>query len=215
MAIDGYRQGGIKIMTVFFLTIAMVLILGPMINDMIIEKTTILQSLEIVVKRTVLSLVGEEVESNLNAQIALIQELPFIPFVKDEMIENNNRVIYQLFQTDSFSGYLAMYIARFFVQILAFAIALLTTKIAIKIVDGVFDIFSKLPVIGTLNHISGMLLGIGKGVIGLWICFLLLAIFVDTGIGSIIYRRISEEQLLYYLYENNWLIQYLASRITL
>lgn len=215
MAIDGYRQGGIKIAVVFFLSIAMVLVLSPIINDIIIGKTTILQSLEGFLKRIVLLLVNESVEDDLNAQITLIKDLPIIPFIKDEMIENNNSVMYQLFQINSFSDYIVTYIARFFIQVVAFVLALIITKIVLRIADDVLDIFSKIPVIGHLNRMSGMLLGIGKGVIGLWILFLFASLFVNTQMGAVIYNKINEDRFLSYLYENNWLIQYLASRITL
>lgn len=213
MAVSGYQRGFLKIIISFFLSVILILTLSPVIEETLLEKTPMLQQIEEFFLDVVTSAFGTEVDASRNGQIAFINNLPMLAYIKESLIENNNKAIYQLFSATTFIEYIAGYLARFLMKIISFILALLVTSILLKILDEILDVFGKLPVIGILNNVGGLLLGIGKGFIYLWIFFAILSLFAQTAPGAYLIKEIAGDLHLNYLYENNLLIQYLVVMI--
>lgn len=213
MAINGYRRGFLKIIISFFLSVILILTLSPVIEENLLEKTPMLQQIEEIFLNVVTSAFGAEADTSYNGQIEFINSLPMLPYLKENLIENNNNVIYQMLSATTFIEYVAGYLARFLMKIISFILALLAANILLKILDEIMDVFEKLPIIGVLNNLGGLLLGVGKGFIYLWIFFAILSVFSHTTPGAYLINEISGDVHLNYLYENNLLIQYLVSMI--
>ena len=71
-------------------------------------------------------------------------------------------------------------------------------------------IISDLPVIGGLNRVAGGALGLGTGLIIVWILFIVITLLYDTGLGKACFENIAENEFLTFLYNNNILMQYIT-----
>lgn len=214
MMINGYQKGFLKIVISFVLSVLLILTLSPVIETILMEKTPMLQQIEEFLQNVAASAFGAETENSLNQQIAFIHQLPILEVVKDDLIENNNDVIYQMFQASSFMEYITGYVARFILKMVAFLLALLATNIILRVVEELLELFDKLPIMGWANHLGGMVLGFCKGIIYLWIFFAILSLFSQTAVGIMIMNEVTDDAYLNFLYQNNFLIQYLVAMVT-
>ena len=64
--------------------------------------------------------------------------------------------------------------------------------------------------IGGLNRIAGGILGIGTGLIVVWVLFIIITLMYDSEIGRQCFASIAENEFLTYLYENNILMYYIT-----
>lgn len=80
-----------------------------------------------------------------------------------------------------------------------------------KMAEKLLGEFETIPIIGWINRLGGVCLGMIKGVVCLWIFFWFVSVLVHTSTGAMLYKEISEDPYLNYLYKNNLLIQYLVS----
>lgn len=151
----------------------------------------------------VLSIVGE---IPLEKQIEEIEDSVFPKFVKEALLENNNAAVYDMLGVTSFPAYAASYIAKIAVNILAFLVTFILAIILVRSLLVAVDIIGELPVIGTLNHMGGAVLGFAVALILVWIIFLVLTIMYSTEIGAQCLEMIENDQILTMLYQWNPLL---------
>ena len=63
-----------------------------------------------------------------------------------------------------------------------------------------------LPGIGLLNHLGGAIFGVVRGVLWMWIFFILIMVFMYTSFGNACMREVEKDALLNYLYNRNYLM---------
>ena len=68
----------------------------------------------------------------------------------------------------------------------------------------------KIPVIRGLNRLGGGLLGIGTGLIIVWVLFIVITLLYDTQIGKACLDSIMEDKFLTNLYNSNILMNYIT-----
>lgn len=214
-AVNGYRRGFVRIVARFFLSIILIVILSPLIESLLLNHTPMLQQITESCTEGLVSAWGNGGELGRSGEISLINDLPLMEFIKDDLIENNNSVIYGLFSANTFYEYIAGYLATMIIKIISFLLSLLLSNIIVKIVVDILDLFANLPIIGTFNRIGGVALGIGKGIFGLWVFMLFVLLLSKTQVGMYFLNQITGDPRLYYLYENNLLIQYLVVLVTM
>ena len=211
MMVQGYRRGLVKIILSFLLSVVFILLISPVIEDLLIKETPMLQHLEEIF-RTVAASAFETKAGGLKE--AATPQLPMLDMVLEDYIKNNNEVVYNMLQINTFLRYFVDYIARFVIKLVAFMISLLSANVLIKVADQVLNIFEKLPGIGWMNRVGGMVFGLAKGVLCLWIFLAVISLFSFTAIGSVIYNEIIGDSYLNFLYQNNWLVQYIVVMMT-
>ncbi|MCR4672735.1 MAG: CvpA family protein [Lachnospiraceae bacterium] len=111
---------------------------------------------------------------------------------------------------DTVSEKIAVSLTHILSSILAFVIIFIAVRIVLAIIAGALDLVAKLPVVDTLNHIGGGLVGLGYGLVVVWIVFTAVALFTGTDIGSRIYGMISENTILTMLYNFNPLMKFIG-----
>lgn len=103
------------------------------------------------------------------------------------------------------SGYLADEILRW----AAFMIALLLAGVLIRGIVFSLGIVSHLPILHGLNKTAGLLLGLGEGVVLLWIFFIVITVCASTRGGAQFLKMTAQSGILSWLYHNNLLLQWL------
>ncbi len=152
---------------------------------------------------------GGQILSQLTAgmdrveQTKFIESLPLPQAIKDQMETFNNENGYLKLGANDFGSYIINYIASLIMNILAYAVTLLVTWLIIRLVLGTLSVFHSLPIIGTADHLLGMLLGLIQGILIIWGLFLILSLFSTTEIGAGLMREITASPFLSFLYNMN------------
>lgn len=202
----GYRRGFIKEVVstfILLLTMGIVWVINPYVNQFIKENTGVYTSIQEGCREFVDSASGKETVLNGVEQEALIEDLSLPSFMKKEIEENNTSEIYKYLSVDSFVEYVAEYLSRSIVNGVSFIISFILATILVRMLAYALDILSKLPIINGVNKIAGAILGITKGLLFVWIAFLLLTIFCNTEIGKTGLQMIEEDKILSILYNTD------------
>ena len=218
IAMNGFRRGLVKTavsMVSFVLVMILMFVISPVINNVLVEKTTIKQQVQAQCEKALESHIQDgEAQPDRSSQVSLIENLPVPQSIKDNLMENNNSVIYNLLSVDSFGSYVATYLATAIVQIIAYLISFILAILIVKIVTHILDLFANLPILGGINRIGGLMLGIVIGLLYLWIFFLIITALGGTEAGGYLVKEVANDKILSYFYDNNLLMQFLMSLIT-
>ena len=153
-------------------------------------------------------------EGTLQAQTEIINAMPLPDFLKEVLLENNNPVIYQLLDVDSLKEYIAGFLANICLNILSVILAFLLIYIAVTIVLNALHLFSKLPVLGFLNHFTGFVVGAVKGLLFVWLGMILLTFFQCRAGLDTVFSAMEATLVADFLYENNLLQQMILTIFT-
>ena len=217
----GYRKGFIKIVASLAATIATILLvsfLTPYVSNMIlkvipIEETMQEKCIEILLpeaKETEEFVVPEEVETSRDTQISLIENAELPEMFRQLLLENNNEEIYASLGVAKFTEYVGSYLARVIANIISFLLTLVVVTIVVRTITYTLGIIGNLPVIGGLNRLAGGVLGIGTGLIVVWILFIVITLLYNTAIGTLCFEYIAEDKFLTELYNNNILMNFVT-----
>ena len=100
--------------------------------------------------------------------------------------------------------------AKLLSDIVAFLLAFIVITAVVRIALYILDIIGHLPVIGGLNRLAGGVLGLGTGLIIVWVLFIAITMMYDLSISKLFLQNIEENELLQFLYDNNILMNYLT-----
>lgn len=201
----GYRKGFIKeIVSTFFVVLALMLVwvINPYVNQFLMEKTPVYEVLQ---EKCQDALKDQMIagDASRESQGSYIQELPLPEFLKSGMIENNNSEVYQFLAVDTFSDYMASYLAKILTSGIGFLTSYLLATILIRIIVSALDLISRLPVLRGLNRFAGIFVGALRGLLFVWIALLVITIFWNTPFGSECIRMIEADRFISFLYEKN------------
>lgn len=152
----------------------------------------------------VLNLVGDLTKEE---QISQIEDSMLPEFLKDQLLENNNSIVYEELGVQYFPEYVASYISRLAVNIVAFLVTFAFAVLIVKALSAAIDILGDLPVVGVFNHAGGAFVGIFVAVFIVWLGFLILTLMYSTEFGQQCFAMIEESAVLTYLYDTNILLK--------
>ena len=89
---------------------------------------------------------------------------------------------------------------------LSFVLVFAGVSIIMRIIIRCLNLLSRLPVIHTMNKMGGMLVGLLKGLILLWLICIVITIMSGTEAGIYLYGQINESPFLKYIYDNNMIM---------
>jgi len=72
-------------------------------------------------------------------------------------------------------------------------------------------LLSKLPVFHLLDRILGLAVGLGEGVLIVWLVYVLAGAGFFGGLGSVIYQDTANSTILFWLYKYNYLAKIIAA----
>lgn len=219
--IVGYARGFIKIVASLAATIATIVLvsfLSPHVSAIILKTVPMEEMLQEKCQEILISNFEEEerddilseVENSQDMQIAIIENAKLPEAFRQLLLENNNKEIYEALGVTTFSEYIGSYLARLIANIIGFLLTLIVVMIVVRTILFTVGFIGKLPVIGGLNRVAGGILGLGTGLIIVWVVFVVITLMYDTEIGSQCLESISNNELLKYLYEHNILMNYIT-----
>ena len=198
-ALSGVNKGMLR--TIFSL-IAWILLLwfinysSPLISEYITQNTVISQTMESSITDSLKTKYdnAERVEAG-SGQDKILYLLPtnIKNKISDTIKDSINAVI----------GFVAKELAQSAISGLSVILALIVGIVIIKLIDLILKAVTKIPGLSAVDRLMGLIVGLVKGLLLIWIILLLADCFPATALGSYIITSCQENSILLFLYENN------------
>lgn len=214
-ALNGWRRGFVRVFThmFFFLaSAALVYFATPYISQFLKEYTPVYEMVQEGC-REMLEKEGKQKDSRLE-QKKFIEEMQLPEILKKQMILQNNDESYQEMKVTEFSDYLAGYMANMIINLLTFVLTLIIVNLLLRMTVLTLNNLSKLPVLHSLNQSMGAAFGLLQGLCVVWVAFLVITAFGNTGAGVKLMEMIHESPILNTLYNVNVFLEYLFRDVT-
>ena len=197
---QGYKKGFMK--TVFALVSWVIVLMAcniatPMVTDFLMEETeiavTITQALEEKINEMIAESGVLQMEENIpdELQAALLGEAGGFEEILNsggEMKVNSTSIVYTL------------------VWIVAVILVIVVTRVALMLIDFVLGIAAKLPIIGSLDKVLGVLFGGAKGLLVCWLLLAVVGVLSITGANADLAAYITQSQFLTWMQDNNFIL---------
>lgn len=186
-------------------SIVIAVYVAPYISSSLQKNTQVDERLaQYITEKLQFSEAGEETSKGI--QVAIIQELPLPETMKDNILNNNNAEMYDVLNATGVYDYIAKSIAMVILNAIVFLVLVLFCRIFFFFLGGAAKGLSKLPILRSIDKIGGAALGAMKGLILIWIFFLILSVTSTMEWSQTLIKDIGETSVLKMLYDNNALV---------
>ena len=204
-AYKGFRRGFIREIVSFFfvfLALAVSLAINPYVNEFFMENTPVYEKIQESCQSFVESQKKQELTSpGTEEQTGFIEGLELPELLQKGLESNNTAEVYTYLAVDSFGEYISEALARMIVNGLSFFVSYLLASVILRLGTWVLNLLAGLPVLKSANKLAGGLVGAVKGVLFVWIAFLVMTILCSTSIGKEALALIEKDAFLNVLYE--------------
>lgn len=205
----GYRRGFIREIVSFFfvfLSLSLAWAINPYINDFLISETPVYSTIQ----ETCTDFVqkqSSDLENEMESSSQFIDGLNLPEILRKNIEKNNNTENYAELSVNTLTEYVSGYLARTIVNGLSYVLAYILATIGIRIVVYILNLIAGLPILKTANKLTGGLVGFVKGLVFIWILFLILTVLCSTEIGKTSLELIEKDSLLSVIHQYDPLIQ--------
>ena len=217
-ALRGYRRGFVRTLVsiaFFFLAALLVRFATPYISDVLKESTPLYSYVEAQCEKAFgIEETTDGAEFSRLEQTQWIENLQIPETLKKQLLENNNKAGYERLSVDSFSRYVAGYMASLIMSVVTYVVTLAVVLIMLRLGIAALDILSRIPVFHGFNQVLGLALGFIQGLILVWIVFLIITIIGSTQAGGQLLAMIYESPVLNVLYDANVFLRYLLKLLS-
>lgn len=206
----GYSRGFIKEIVSFFfvfLSLSLAWAINPYINEFLMQKTPIYNTIQETCANFVQSQDEEKAEYETDSTGDLIDGLKLPDLLRKNLEDNNNAETYAALSVDTMTEYVSGYLARTVINGLSYVLAYILSTIMIRLIVYVLNLIAGLPVLKTANKLTGGAVGFLKGIVFIWIAFLVLTVLCSTEIGKTALELIEKDTLLSTLYQYDPLVR--------
>lgn len=204
-AYKGFRRGFIREIVSFFfvfLALAVSWAINPYVNEFFMENTPVYEKIQESCQSFVESQKKKELTSpGTEEQTGFIEGLELPELLQKGLESNNTAEVYTYLAVDSFGEYISEALARMIVNGLSFFVSYLLASVILRLGTWVLNLLAGLPVLKSANKLAGGLVGAVKGVLFVWIAFLVMTILCSTSIGKEALALIEKDAFLNVLYE--------------
>ena len=204
-AYKGFRRGFIREIVSFFfvfLALAVSWAINPYVNEFFMEDTPVYEKIQESCQSFVESQKKQELTSpGTEEQTGFIEGLELPELLQKGLESNNTAEVYTYLAVDSFGEYISEALARMIVNGLSFFVSYLLASVILRLGTWVLNLLAGLPVLKSANKLAGGLVGAVKGVLFVWIAFLVMTILCSTSIGKEALALIEKDAFLNVLYE--------------
>ena len=201
----GWAQGMLRLMISVAGLIASVMISlygAPYVSGYLQEKTEIDDKMaSYISEELAYSDAGEEVTRGI--QIAAINALELPDSLKEAIVNNNNSETYDVLEVAGVYDYIAMSIAVVILNGIVFLVLLVVSRLFFGIISHGVKGFTKIPIVRSIDKFGGGILGAIRGLIWIWIFFLLLSITSTFSWSEQLISQINDVWILKFLYHHN------------
>lgn len=217
-ALRGYRRGFVRTLVsiaFFFLASILVHYATPYVSNALKEYTPLYDYVDAQCEKAFkIEETEDEAELSKLEQTQLIENLQIPETLKKQLLENNNKAGYERLSVDSFSNYVAGYMASLIMNVITYVVTLAVVLLLLRIGAAALDLISKLPVLHGMNQVLGFALGLVQGVLLIWVAFLIITICGSTQVGGRLLTMIYESPVLNVLYDSNVFLRYLMNLLS-
>lgn len=205
----GYKQGLIKtVFSVFSLIVALsiTIAVSPKVGEALEKNDKLISAVSSKVEKTLnLNKVSGSKEEKLN----FIDGLPVPNALKETIKRNAEDKI--LASESKFVTYISKSIACMIINSVSFIVILVVILILLAVLCRVLNLICKLPGLNQVNKLSGLFVGVIRGLGIVWIFFVFLLMFSSTEWAKTCYSMIEENSFLAYLYNHNLIVDMVSN----
>lgn len=206
--INGVRQGFLRVVFALMssaLALFIVAYMAPMVANFIKENTGIYTAVYGNISGAISKMtLGQASETEA------INSFNIPQVIKMLLISNNTSETYTALLIDAFQDYIAAFMARMVVRIIALLIIFVFTKFILRSIGLMLDIIDKIPVVHGLNRLAGGVAGLLEGALLICLFMLFMTIFVGGKIGTSFFEIVESDKILSFIYNNNILLKFVA-----
>lgn len=212
MFYNGFRKGAIAIALSIATTIVSIVLsmamAGPI--EIAIKNTKIKEKVNEQTRKYVEKYVSPEInKSQEKMQDEAVKELKLPESIQKKLINNNTTEKKIKMGTKTFTDYLVASLTNILIRAITVIALFIIFKVVLRIVVRVLEIGGRLPVIKEVNKSAGGIVGVAEGILIIWVACILLTAFGGTNAGQQIFKAISNNSILSFIYNNNILIKIL------
>lgn len=205
-ALSGYRKGFFRTaitMSSFLVAMVMVSVISPLVTTFIKEHTKLEQTVYDTIY-DVLQQGGEEMMENISFDS--LDDGLVLPKSWEQALEKLPvEQLYDQMGVEEVLTRYAEYYSSMIIRSVAYVVSVVISYLIIRLVLGVTDLFGHIPVLSGLNRLAGLLLGLGRGIVILWLIGLILILCAGYEWTAPVLAMIKESSLLIFLYRSNLL----------
>lgn len=153
------------------------------------------------------------VELNKNQQIELLNSMGMSESLRYALIENNHEDAKDTLGITGFYQYIAAYLTRLVVRSLSYVGTFLLLGLLFMIGDIILKLMMQIPVVSTMNRLAGLVLGLGEGILIIWLFLIVVSLISGSDASGGLYRQITDSPMLLYMQNHN-LLQPIAEQMT-
>ena len=206
----GFHRGFIReaVATAFvILSLVLVSLINPYVNSFLKENTPLERTIQEKCDKMVSERAKNIDKMGAEGQETLLQNLNLPGFLTEQLQLKNTADTYRELAVHSFTEYVSKYLTNLLFNGISFLVSYLLVTILTRIILGLLNLITKLPVINGINRLAGAVVGAGKAVIFIWVIFLVLTILYGTDLGKQGLQLIEQDTVLKFLYEQDILIK--------
>ena len=205
--VRGYQRG---VLMVLYSIAAWVVILiaanglAPRVKDFMVNHTGIYHSIEQSCEKTINDRLSQSVDEQLDHTgedtAGVLQKQ-----LENNMAQAGNKIV----QESGIAQYAAEYITQFILTGISYFLTVLVLSILLGIVKRMFIVANHIPILGGVNRILGLLLGLVQGVMAVCIILYFVSLISTTGLGSWLYGQIEVNPVTLAIYNSNPIVVFL------
>lgn len=144
-------------------------------------------------------------------QVEVIEAADLPDVFKNLLLDNNNNEVYGKLGVTTFAEYIGSYLAKIIIDIVAFLVTFVIVTIVVRAIIFALDFVAELPMLGILNRLSGIFLGVMISLIFIGFMFVIITMLYTTDIGKMLMELIRQDEMLTLLYENNVIMKMMTT----
>ncbi|MBO4653635.1 MAG: CvpA family protein [Lachnospiraceae bacterium] len=199
----GWLRGFVK-MVFHFLAVALALVLAASLCQPLAKVMMQQESVVSSVKKHVRESLGlDKLAEKGTITEDDINKLKLPEVVKQQLKDHNTEEGYKLFDADNAADYVAELVTNVIVRAACFVILFLTSLAIIYLLGVALNFTAKLPILSTMNRVSGAMVGLFVGAVLILMFFTVITALGNTEFGRNCQAAIAESNLLSSIYNNN------------
>ena len=215
--LSGYQKGFLKTAFSLFSWVLVLIIssaVTPMVTQLLIETTDIEIVVQEALDQEIEKMLAETMEKNVGNELqdVLPEDIQFeIPEELQAVLPEELRDALQggITEADGMKSDVidTSLLVECVVSMVALLIVVIFSRVALSVVDGALGIASKLPLIGSLDKLIGLVFGTGMGFVWTWVILAVVSVLSLTGVSAEWAGYIAESQMLTWFQDNNLILQ--------
>lgn len=151
--------------------------------------------------------IAKEISQKMGLPDSLVDGIKSIE--KNEILENVIQTG-EVTVKNIVAAVVAASIAGIILKLTVYAILFFVTWVVLRIIVGVTDLISRLPVISQINKAAGLCLGIAEGLVIVWVMFAVVTACGTSEWAATMLIDIGNSGLLSFLYNNNLILKFIG-----